>query len=137
MAVGTFERDSELQYEFSGTFVSGDYEYKYTGSGSVKPAVDPGEASEPPMLFGTCQLMPDDGKASFLGVAVLKANVTRRDLKTQEVNQYEENESISVILDASLEKYGAIKGGSANSGPLEVKWEDVTVDSPPDEKTPA
>jgi hypothetical protein len=137
MAVGTFERDSELQYEFSGTFVSGDYEYKYTGSGSVKPAVDPGEASEPPMLFGTCTLMPDDGKASFLGVAVLKANVTRRDLKTQEVNQYEENESISVILDASLEKYGAIKGGSANSGPLEVKWEDVTVDSPPDEKTPA
>jgi hypothetical protein len=75
----------------------------------------------------------------FQPVAVLQAHVTRTNLKTQEVTEYDDYESIPLIFEAPLEKYGAMKGGEATltGTSLNVKWNDVTVDSPPDENTPA
>ena len=139
MAAALFERDGQLQYEFSKTFVDGDYEYKYSDSGNIGPTVGTSGPQAPPMYTGAVTLKPDDGKIEFQGAAVLQAHVTRTNLKTHEVKDYDQYESIPLIFEAPIEKYGEMKGGEATltGTSLKVTWEDVTAASPSDENTPA
>jgi hypothetical protein len=56
------------------------------------------------------------------------------------VDHYDEFVSLPAIVDASMDSYGEINGGTATSatpgGALTIQWDTITAQSPPDAETP-
>ena len=131
--VAQMEEDGTLDYTFSGTFNDGEYRYEHTGMGSV-PVTTSSKQYE--SYQGTVLLNPDAGTFNVTVFGVGISHVTRTRLSDGDVKKYDEAVGIPILIDGTMEYYGAIQDGSTNVGDLTLEWQRIEPGSAPDEETP-